>query len=520
LNIASEKSLQWEKGGFMPNKSTAMAACQKILLFTACFLAILVGCLSPEGPCYAAPEQQIADNEQASLAPEEYVCPSAEIEVNDGIARAGLLYDMSSHKIVWEKNKNQAYPIASLTKMMVALLAMEDISEGKVNKETQVRITPQAARMNGSKVYLRTGCHVTVEELLKAAMISSGNDAAYLLAQFLGGTESAFVDRMNRRASELGMRNTFYSNSTGMPAPNKANDNRSSPSDLLILSRQMLNYNELRDISGTSHDVITQDERIIRLRNHNGLVHTYDEVDGFKTGFTLNAKYCLVATSNKNGRRLISIVLGAPSISGRNRMVANMLCRYYQALGMGSLGTGKTGHSAACSVKKAAKTAFRPRNAYAKDDAVNGLVIYRVKKGDSLYRIAASHGCSVAYLKAWNRLRRNSIIMPGQQLKIPRKTLPKKNLENSEVALAVQSDAKQHTAVQNLGEKAPRQCQKSKSATTYFYKVRPGDTLWQISRKYEGVSVRQIMQTNGLRRVKDLKPGITLKIIEWKAEPC
>jgi D-alanyl-D-alanine carboxypeptidase len=317
-----------------------------------------------------------------------------------------------------------------------------------------------------------------VEELLKAALISSGNDASYLLAQFLGGTEYAFVQRMNRRAAQLGMKHTFYSNSTGMPAPKSINDNRSSPSDLLILAREMLNYDQLLDMAGTSNTVITQDKRVIRLRNHNGLVATYSDVDGLKTGFTKNAKYCLVATANKSGRRLIAIALGVSDWKTRNQFVASTISRYYETLGIGGL-EPKTMYAAANCNKKKSSSKSASKKAYVSGVNAGESGLHRVKKGETLHKISKKYGCSVAELKSWNLLR-GSIINPGQQL-------------------IVRGDFQADS-------------QTSRLRIISFYKVRPGDTLWNISQKYEGISVKDIMKVNQIRRARDLKAGTTLKI--------
>lgn len=409
--------------------------------------------------------------ESSNLFEAEIPCPCPKIDVNDGIARAGLLYDLASETIIWEKNMNQAFPIASLTKMMVGLMVIEDIRGGKVGWDTMVRVTPEATRVGGFTVSLRSGRSLSVEDLLKAAMISSGNDAAYLLAQFLGGSEPAFVVRMNRRAKELGMLNTRFSNPTGMPARKSSDDNHSSPSDLLILCREILKHEDLLRIAGMEEALIFQGNQPIRLRNHNRLVGVYDEVDGFKTGFTRNAQYCLAATATKDGRRIISIALGLPSRDLRNRFVESMFCRYYDALGVGTL-QPRPGQTA---------VAQAPR---ALPDQTAAPIIHRIRQGDTLYGIARTYNCSVGQIKTWNRLKGN-LIKPGQQLKIYGKS-------QSGYASAASRDA---------------------NTPVIYYTVRPGDTLWRISQRYSGVTVQKLMQTNNIRRPRDLKAGETIKII-------
>jgi D-alanyl-D-alanine carboxypeptidase (penicillin-binding protein 5/6) len=426
-------------------------------------------------------------------------CRPADITLHDKSIRAGLLYDVSAGSVVWEKNGNQAFPIASLTKMMVALITIEDIAAGKIFLDTTVKVTPEASKMNGSKVYLRTGCCLTVEELLKAALISSGNDAAYLLAQFLGGTESAFVKRMNKRAAQLGMNATAFSNSTGMPARDSRNDNRSSPSDLLVLSLEMLEYKDLLEIAGMSKAVITQDKRTINLRNHNGLVSVYDDVDGFKTGFTNNAKYCLVATANKGGRRLISIVLGASGRNVRNQFTATAISRYYEALGMGGL-LPKTGFAVAQCVTQPPVSHVSKAKTVVAAGAGSGQV-HRVKKGDTLFKIANRYGCEISELKAWNQIR-GSRIDPGQKLAIYQSIPGKASAKTSARKSSGTKVAKKAVAQKSSG-----------SGTVHLYTVRRGDTLWKIAQKFDGITVDDIMKTNRIRRAKALKPGTTLKIV-------
>jgi len=504
----------------MPEKTKSIKSVSMFPCY-CCFLLLILCFLFQAMPCHAWTNYYASAPE---IAPESTSDPESipvyhapEINVRDRIVRAGLLYDVAADAIVWEKNKDESCPIASLTKMMVALLAMEDIYAGKADLDSTVRVTSQASKITGSKVYLKTGCCVSVEELLKAALISSGNDAAYLLGQYLGGGSIRnFVQRMNQRAVQLGMKNTYYSNPTGLPAYQSCYDNRSSPADLLILAKEMLKYEQLTEIAGTSDTVITQDKRPIKLRNHNRLVALYSDVDGFKTGFTQNAKFCLVATANKNDRRLISIVLGIDDRNRRNLLVANMISHYYEALGMGGLERKADYAKNQHGVQKSIASALSTKNAYA--DGFNGEagVYHQVKKGETLYRISKTYGCTVAQLKAWNRLRGNRL-HPGQQLAIHR-NLPADNKVDTE-SVTLQASAydpaksKQHLSDNNQQNHTSASSQKSSSHIIHFYTVRPGDTLWTISQKYEGVSVHDIMKTNRIRKARNLKPGITLKIV-------
>ena len=163
-----------------------------------------------------------------------------------------------------------------------------------------------------------------------------------------------------------------------------------------------LKYDKLLQITRMGESVISQGGKLIRLRNHNQLVVTYEEVDGLKTGFTNNAKFCLAATSEKNGRRMIAIALGVACRSVRNRFVGSILSQSYIALGMGSLYP-----------KTSPAIAIKPKETHSAPDTET---CHRVGKGDTLYGIAKQYGCSVEQLKSWNCLR-GSEIHPGQKLR-------------------------------------------------------------------------------------------------------
>lgn len=263
-----------------------------------------------------------------------------EIAYKDYAVRGGLVYDLTQNKIVWGKNMEDAVPIASITKMMVALIAMEEIAADKICWDDPVKVTREAVLIQGSKVYLKQGETLTVQKLIEAAMIRSGNDACYLLAQFLGDSEAEFVARMNRKAEALGMENTKFSNSTGMPADKGKKDNYSTPMDLLKLAKEALKYPELVEITSRKRETINNGYNpTFTFDNRNKLVSRYeDDIDGLKTGFTNNAKYCIVATSKRCDYRVISIVLGVENSYLRNQIVVGMLNNYYDRIGLGVLG--------------------------------------------------------------------------------------------------------------------------------------------------------------------------------------
>lgn len=279
------------------------------------------------------------------MCPEESV-PNADrinIRVDSTLAyapsliKAGLIYDHNENTVVWEKNLNGRFPIASLTKMMVALIALEQAEAGNISLTDTVTISRQATYVGGSSIYFKVGQQLMLEELLGAAMVRSGNDAAYALAEHIGGTEAAFVELMNQKAAVLRMDSTYFANSTGMPIKN-GEDNSSTPADLLLLAREMVKYDCILDYTCRSTDRIRNANGIYTYDNRNSLVRSFDEIDGLKTGYTNAAGYCVVATSHRCGHRVITILLGAANKHQRNDIAVNLLNNYYVSIGLGKLG--------------------------------------------------------------------------------------------------------------------------------------------------------------------------------------
>ncbi len=231
-------------------------------------------------------------------------------------ARAALLMEPMSGKILYEKNADEKFAPASVTKIMTMLLTMEAIDNGKINLDDKVTCSENAKKMGGSTMLLDTGEIRTVEELLKGVAIASGNDAAVALAEYLGGTESDFVNMMNKRAQELGMKNTTFKNCNGLPA----DGHLSTAKDIAIMSKELLRHPKVLKYTGTYMETISEGRKSpIELVNHNKLVRFFEGCDGLKTGFTDEAKYCISATAKRNGVRMMSVIMGAPTYKIRNR---------------------------------------------------------------------------------------------------------------------------------------------------------------------------------------------------------
>jgi serine-type D-Ala-D-Ala carboxypeptidase (penicillin-binding protein 5/6) len=236
--------------------------------------------------------------------------------------KSAILIDRDTGTIMYEKNSEEKLPPASMTKIMTMLLIMEAIDQGKLKLDEKIRTSEHAASMGGSQIFLEPGEEMTTEEMLKGIAIGSGNDAAVAVAERLAGSEDEFVNLMNKKAKELGLESTKFQNVTGLPVA----DHYSSAKDMALMAKELLKYEDITKFTGTYEDYLREDtDKKFWLVNTNRLVKFYPGVDGLKTGFTAEAKYCLTATAMKNGMRVIAVVFGAPTSKERNAQVTKML---------------------------------------------------------------------------------------------------------------------------------------------------------------------------------------------------
>lgn len=224
-------------------------------------------------------------------------------------SKSAILMDYETGTILYEKNPHEKMPIASLNKIMTILLAIEAINDGKISLNDTVQISEYAASMGGSQVFLHAGEVLTVDSLLKAIVVASGNDASVAIAEKIAGSHEAFVSRMNLRAKELGMRNTNFANATGLPAEN----NYSTAYDVALMSQELLKHPLFFRWSTIWLDTLDESSNKTELTNTNRLIRFYDGADGLKTGSTQEAGYCLSATAKRGNMRLLAVVLNAPS---------------------------------------------------------------------------------------------------------------------------------------------------------------------------------------------------------------
>lgn len=234
---------------------------------------------------------------------------------------SAIVVDAESGTVLYEKKPHTQRAPASLVKLMLELLVLEAIERHEISFEDRVRVTQEAARVRGSRVRLRAGELVSVQDLLAATAIASGNDAAIALAIHLEGSTIACVERMNRRARELGMHETTYASVHGLETGN-APSTLTTAWDQAILSRHLVRFPEALRLSNTTTTTIRGGQTI---RTTNRLLRRFPGIDGLKTGTTSRAGYCLVTTSERGGWRLISVVLGAAEGWRRFNESANLL---------------------------------------------------------------------------------------------------------------------------------------------------------------------------------------------------
>lgn len=241
-------------------------------------------------------------------------------------ASSYILMDPLSGRIIMEENSHERLPPASLTKMMTAYIVERELDEGRIVMSDMVPISVNAWRTEGSRTFVQEGTQVSVEDLLKGVIIQSGNDASVALAEFVAGSEDAFVDIMNQQAQILGMNESSFANATGLPSQ----DHFSTAYDLALLAKAIINdYPENYPLYAQKHFTFNN----IRQPNRNSLLWRDDSVDGLKTGHTEEAGYCLVASAKRNDTRMIAVVMGTDSTAARAQEVQKMLnygFRYYQ----------------------------------------------------------------------------------------------------------------------------------------------------------------------------------------------
>jgi D-alanyl-D-alanine carboxypeptidase (penicillin-binding protein 5/6) len=233
-------------------------------------------------------------------------------------ARSWVLMDHFSGKVLAENRPDEHTEPASLTKLMTAYVVFHALGEGRVRLTDQVSISEHAWRAEGSRSFVQVGTQVPLDVLLKGMIVQSGNDATIALAEKVGGSEAVFVQLMNEYAKRLGMSDTHFANSDGLPAPGQYSSARDLATLANALIREFPQYYPLFSLREFVWNNIHQD-------NRNGLLGKDPSVDGLKTGHTDSAGYCLASSANRNGMRLVSVVMGSPTIKAREEASAALL---------------------------------------------------------------------------------------------------------------------------------------------------------------------------------------------------
>ena len=233
-----------------------------------------------------------------------------------------VLVDYNSGKVLAQNNKDEKLQVASMVKLMTSLLTMEKIEKGEWSLDTKLLTSQYAANMEGSQAFLDAGQEYSIDDLLKSVIVASANDSCVVLAEAYAGSEKNFVEIMNKKAKELGMDNTYYENSTGLPSPNEY----SCANDIAIILKEVCKHELYHKYATIWMDTLTHKSgRKTELVNTNRLVKYYSGCDCGKTGFTDEAGYCLSSSAQRNNLRLISVVIGCKTSQARFEISSNLL---------------------------------------------------------------------------------------------------------------------------------------------------------------------------------------------------
>ena len=252
------------------------------------------------------------------------ICPKAQAAGLQVEAKSALLMEVATGTVLFEQNSHTALSPASVTKVMTLLLIMEAIDCGRISWEDTVTASEAAAAKGGSQIFLKVGETMSVADMVKSIAVSSANDCACAMAEHIAGSEAAFVDMMNARATELGMADTHFVNCTGLDDGEAATTHLTSAHDIALMSRQLLYYHpDIKSYTTIWMDTVRNGQ--FGLSNTNKLVRFYPGCTGLKTGFTSGAGYCLSASAERDGMELIAVVMGCETSPKRFAACKTML---------------------------------------------------------------------------------------------------------------------------------------------------------------------------------------------------
>jgi D-alanyl-D-alanine carboxypeptidase (penicillin-binding protein 5/6) len=248
---------------------------------------------------------------------------AAETKEQEPPYQAYIVAEATTGKVLEGQNIHLRWPPASITKLMVAFIVLEKISTNELHFDDRIPISREASKMGGSQVFLKEGETFTLEELMKAMMVASANDAAYAIAEFVAGSKEKFVQLMNEKAKELGMQDTTYHSVHGLPPSRDQEEDITSCYDLAILSRAILKHPRILEWTSIKNDTFRGGAFV--LNNHNKLLAKMPDIDGLKTGYYRKAGYNVVATAERKNLRLIVVVMGSPTAKTRDSVAMEKL---------------------------------------------------------------------------------------------------------------------------------------------------------------------------------------------------
>ncbi|HNS14988.1 MAG TPA: D-alanyl-D-alanine carboxypeptidase family protein [Syntrophorhabdaceae bacterium] len=248
---------------------------------------------------------------------------AAKIKSDQEPYKAYIVMEAATGKVLEGENIHQKRPPASITKLMVACIVMEKLAKGKVKLTDMVPASKEAARIGGSQVYLKEGETFSLEDMMKAMMVASGNDAAYAIAQFIAGSKEEFIAMMNEKAKALNLADTEFHSVHGLPPSKDEKEDLTSCSDLATLARELLKYPKLLEWTAIKSDSFRDGK--FTLTNTNKLLVKFPGTDGLKTGYYREAGFCIAATAKRGDLRFIVVVMGSPTGKIRDNIAAEKL---------------------------------------------------------------------------------------------------------------------------------------------------------------------------------------------------
>jgi serine-type D-Ala-D-Ala carboxypeptidase (penicillin-binding protein 5/6) len=264
--------------------------------------------------------------------PAKHAAKAQAAKVKDDPYKSFIVAEATTGVVLDGENVHARRPPASVTKLMVALIVAEKLAKNELKLTDKITITPESAKMGGSQVYLKPGEVFTLEELMKAVMVASANDAAYAVAEHVGGSKEGFLNLMNEEAKTLGMKDTEFHSVHGLPPSAGEKEDLTSASDLVLLAREALKYPKIIEWTSIKSEGFRNNTFI--MNNHNKLLTKMSGVDGLKTGFYSETGFNVVVTAKKGDLRFIAVIMGSPSAKVRDDAAMEKLKKAFGQLRM------------------------------------------------------------------------------------------------------------------------------------------------------------------------------------------